>query len=916
MRLKEELSLITTSKLNNIYSRFSLRTPQKEALEVLAFIIETIWLDDNTPLPENLSRIKEISKWFNDFHFDFPSFCFALATWVGKTRLMWAMIYFLHKTKGYNNFFVLAPNLTIYEKLIKDFTYWSDKYVFKWIWEFDWSNPKIVDGNNYSQININDSVQELDFVEFWNEVTINIFNISKFNSKSENTRLRSLSEYIGKSYFDYLKSLPDLVVLMDESHRYRADSSSSAINELNPVLWLEFTATPNFNWKKWLTKFENIAYQYNLANAIKDWYVKVPAVATRRNFDITLSDEEKDFIKLQDWIYLHENTKIDLELYASNRWVKLVKPFVMISTIDQKHADAIEEIIKSERFFGWQYKDKVIKIYSWSKAEDKDEAIRKLLEVERYDNPVEIVVQVMMLKEWWDVNNLYTIVPLRAFAAEILTEQTIWRWLRLPYWQKTWDESVDRLTIVAHDAFQKIVDIANNPNSLIKNIINLDDRTWFLKSKQLVLNTNVYDDINELTKTSSDISDIIQSWELNKDEVVDVLNQIHSNIIEAVKHYESFDSSEKLQSNEVHDKIIEEVRYKIVSKSKYADKLSSLWKISEESLTLMSEQATIIFLEDFVSKWIDIPEVQYNYWPSSVEFDTNFLVDCSFIDKIRIQDSQIVVQDLSSNERKTYDRPQILNYEWTIEDYLLDAILQIDELDYETYSDFIYNNVNEVILMLRDKFPWESDEILLSTIAWLKLYIYKNIESQLRSEKVMQIHKTDPKIELIRWFRTLKAIDFDAYIDWWILDFHSTWFEKTAIRNYVFRWFRKCISKYVKFDSDTERRFSSVLENWWNIIKWMKPPSWSFKILYRIENDSAEYLPDFVVETLDKKYIIEIKASNEVDDKIVLAKAEAAKKWCSDVNRLISWKEWSYLLLPHDIITEDKTLDYLINLIS
>jgi len=60
------------------------------------------------------------------------------------------------------------------------------------------------------------------------------------------------------------------------------------------------------------------------------------------------------------------------------------------------------------------------------------------------------------------------------------------------------------------------------------------------------------------------------------------------------------------------------------------------------------------------------------------------------------------------------------------------------------------------------------------------------------------------------------------------------------------------------------------------------------KILYRVENDSAEYLPDFVVETMEAKYLIEIKASNEVDDTIVKAKAEAAKKWCDDVNSLIS----------------------------
>lgn len=187
--------------------------------------------------------------------------------------------------------------------------------------DFDAANPRIIDGNNYSQINTNNLVQSLQFKEFEDEVTINVFNISKFNSSKETTKIKKLSEYIGTSYFSYLQNLPDLVVLMDESHRYRAESSSQAINELKPVLGLEFTATPYFQ-KKTESKgklFENIAYEYNLANAIRDGYVKIPAVATRRNFDDTISDDEKDFIKLQDGIHIHENTKLDLTLYAQNR---------------------------------------------------------------------------------------------------------------------------------------------------------------------------------------------------------------------------------------------------------------------------------------------------------------------------------------------------------------------------------------------------------------------------------------------------------------------------------------------------------------------------------------------------------------------------------------------------------------------
>lgn len=72
-----------------------------------------------------------------------------------------------------------------------------------------------------------------------------------------------------------------------------------------------------------------------------------------------------------------------------------------------------------------------------------------------------------MLKEGWDVTNLYTIVPLRAANARTLIEQSIGRGLRLPYGKRTGVTAVDRLNIVAHDRFQEIVEEANNPNSPI-----------------------------------------------------------------------------------------------------------------------------------------------------------------------------------------------------------------------------------------------------------------------------------------------------------------------------------------------------------------------------------------------------------------------------------------------------------------
>jgi len=913
LKIKEKLSTLDKSWLDTGNSRFSLRIPQKEALEILAYALEQISEEDS--LEDNLKKIQELHESFTGFHFDFPSLCFSIATWVWKTRLMGAMIWWLYKVKKYRNFFVVAPNLTIYEKLVQDFTYGTSKYVFQWIWDFDASNPRIIDGNNYAQVNISDSIQALDFHEFNDEVTINIFNISKFNSSKETAKIKKLSEYLGTSYFDYLRSLKDLVVLMDESHRYKAKNSSKAINELHPILWLEFTATPYYQ-KSWANGkiFENIVYEYNLANAIQDWYVKVPAVATRKNFDNSLSDEDKDFLKLQDGIYIHENTKIDLEIYAQNRWVKPVKPFILISAIDQNHAQKLEDIIKSNRFFEWHYKDKVIKVISGWKADERDEAIKMLLSVESSENPVEIVIQVMMLKEWWDVNNLYTIVPLRASASETLTEQTLWRGLRLPYWKRTWDEAVDRLTIVAHGEYEKIVAIANDPESLVHNVISLDDRTGFWKPRQLIMNSNSFDDAEWVLGANIILQEKITQWEIEQEEAIEITQELTSIIHEVVSQEEnkvhtSADLKNVETKKNIENKIFERVRNISTSKPKYSHTIK---KIGMENLVSSAQQASIFFIDTMIEKSIDIPEIIYDYGNTTVEFNTDFVLDTEFIKNIPDwHDSEIVIKDLITNDVTYFERPQIIDYSWTLEDFCVDIIISISEIDYWRDEEFIYQNAKLISEAFRERFPRESEETLLAWVSWLRQYLLKHINTQIRSPEVMKISYSEPTIEIIRWFRTIKNSDFDAFIDGWLLSFKDTNFEKKNIRSIVFKWFKKSVAKYVKFDSDSERIYSVIIEEDIEVLKWMKPPIWVFKLFYRHNNITSEYLPDFIIETKDYKYLIEVKAENDLEDDIVQSKAEAAKKWCRDVNSLIDWKEWRYIMIPHTMITIDKSFKML-----
>ncbi|MDD4727757.1 MAG: DEAD/DEAH box helicase family protein, partial [Dysgonamonadaceae bacterium] len=267
----------------NIKQRLSMRQPLQESLDLVAHLTNILELKKEVDLEAELEKVKALYPTCSNFERDFVSIAFSIATGVGKTRLMGAIVAYLYLQKGIRNFFILAPNLTIYDKLIEDFgNPGYHKYVFNGISEFVHNRPVVITGENYAQ-------QGALYAD--SEIRINIFNIAKFNSDNRGTRkggvslaprIKRLSEYLGQSYWDYLTGLDDLVILMDEAHRYHADASRNAINELKPVLGIELTATP-IDEKG--NQFKNIVYEYSLAKALEDGkYVKNPAIATRKNF--------------------------------------------------------------------------------------------------------------------------------------------------------------------------------------------------------------------------------------------------------------------------------------------------------------------------------------------------------------------------------------------------------------------------------------------------------------------------------------------------------------------------------------------------------------------------------------------------------------------------------------------------------
>jgi type III restriction enzyme len=137
---------------------------------------------------------------------------------------------------------------------------------------------------------------------------------------------------------------------------------------------------------------------------------------------------------------------------------------------------------------------------------------------------------------------------------------------------------------------------------------------------------------------------------------------------------------------------------------------------------------------------------------------------------------------------------------------------------------------------------------------------------------------------------------------------------KSKVPKLVFMGFEKSYHPQYTFHSAPELAFSRVLERDTNVLKWLRPARYQFDIYWN--NQSSLYEPDFVVETKDGIFMVEVKAANELDDPEVRDKARAARVYCETVSAYLEAngkKQWTYVILPHDQITSTSTFQYLVN---
>lgn len=417
--------------------------------------------------------------------------CFKIATGAGKTKVMtlaivWSYFHSIYEADSElpRHFVVIAPNLTVFERLKEDLEncrIFSRDPLIPVEWRSDFQMEVVLQDAPGGSSSTG---------------AIYLTNIHRLYPQRENgdedegpedlilgprvTRAQALET--GRELRDRITSHPRIMVLNDEAHHVHDPDMawSRAIDALHSqsmsrgnagiCMQLDFSATPKHNDGRF---FQHIVCDFPLGEAVDAGIVKVPLLGEserlRVHGDKRTPAPERYALHLQ----------IGYEAYAKRyeELEKTRKPVLFVMTEDTRAADEVAAYLDSDRFpllrgrimnLHTNLRGRIrtvnrggrrVKEFVENDSAMKDDDLRALRELSRSldspDSPYRCVVSVLMLREGWDVRNVTTIVPLRPYSAAsgILPEQTLGRGLRRMF---PFQDIPEYVTVVEHPAFRKL----------------------------------------------------------------------------------------------------------------------------------------------------------------------------------------------------------------------------------------------------------------------------------------------------------------------------------------------------------------------------------------------------------------------------------------------------------------------------
>ena len=567
-----------------------------------------------------------------------------------------------------------------------------------------------------------------------------------------------------------------------------------------------------------------------------------------------------------------------LEVYAANHGKPIVKPFMLVVCKDTDHAAWVENYIRSDEFREGAYREKTIIIHSKQKGSETEANTRLLLGVENPENPVEIVIHVNMLKEGWDVNNLYTIVPLRTAASKILREQMVGRGLRLPYGERTGDRDVDAVMLTAHDKFQDILDEAQRGDSIFKagNVI---------KAEEIVPEHVSYTQVSIPLQPNAVREGAYAYTNIPRSEQADAVIAAADELIQREVSRTIQNTPDHTVTSQAAQRIVETVATQI---SEDKD-LGVVFRENEMPLAAWmlyrTEQAHVAAK----AKFIPIPRI--NITDNGVEeyVFLDFDLDLSAFSHVPIR-NELLIQNLEDmNDRKRIKGDAIDFEGYNPKKVIVEELSKKPEIDYEKCAALLF----KLITQLCDHYAAQHGENGMRNIVMMyKRDIGNKIYAQMLQHFYCKNGFLQEEVIGTRSYNLQQSYSYREKVG-----LYESFTED--IRSVLFTGISKGVFSTAKFDSrEGELTLARILETDPDVQNWLRPHPQEFNITY---NHGRIYEPDFVVETEHVIYLVEVKGEDKLNDPDVIAKKERGIQYCAVASRwgkANGYKEWRYLFIP------------------
>jgi type III restriction enzyme len=355
-----------------------------------------------------------------------------LATGVGKTYILGGLLDYLAQS-GIRNVVIVTPGSTIQKKTVNNLTPGHAKYLRGLR-----CNPMVITLDDLERGSVGAALTDDSIFKVF------VFTVQSLlrPNTADARRAHRAHETLGVALYEYLQAADDLVVIADEHHVYysgNAKAFQAAVDNLQALAVIGLTATPMQSSEP------KIVFRYPLADAIADGYVKIPVLVARQ-------DGVKDLrTQMGDGLALLEAKAAAIDAYCAQTRKEPIHPimFVVAESIDE--AEKIRDMLASPDMLGNDAKVLLVT------SEEPDKTLALLDTLEDVSSPIRAVVSVSMLKEGWDVKNIYVIAAVRAMESKLLTEQILGRGLRLPFGHRTGVPMLDTVEVLSHHSFADLL---------------------------------------------------------------------------------------------------------------------------------------------------------------------------------------------------------------------------------------------------------------------------------------------------------------------------------------------------------------------------------------------------------------------------------------------------------------------------